>query len=45
MENDPALHMVDSLERGIMKILKIYPVPFIGLNGIVFYLSIFGVKK
>ena len=31
--------------RGIVGILKIYPIPFTRLNGIVLYLYIFGVKR
>lgn len=32
-------------EREIVDVLKIGPIPFIDFNGIVLYLSLFGVKK
>lgn len=50
-ENHSSLHQGDYVERErerereIVDVLKIGPIPFIDFNGIVLYLSLFGVKK
>lgn len=46
VENQSSLNQGDCVgEREIADVLKICPIPFIDLNGIVLYLSFFGVKK
>lgn len=48
-ENHSSLHQGDYVERErereIVDVLKIGPIPSIDFNGIVLYLSLFGVNK